>query len=76
MTAPGTGAIPRAFLDDEFLLESDVAQDLYHRFAESLPIIDYHSHLPPEQLAEDILKREQRIIELMAEIKGMLRKKS
>lgn len=41
----------RAFLDDEFLLESEVAQDLYHRFAEPLPIIDYHSHLPPAQLA-------------------------
>lgn len=40
-------------MDDEFLLESEIASDLYHRFAESLPIIDYHSHLPAVQLAAD-----------------------
>ncbi len=40
-------------MDDEFLLESRVASDLYHQFAEPLPIIDFHSHLAPEQLASD-----------------------
>jgi glucuronate isomerase len=44
---------PAQFLDDEFLLESDVARDLYHRFAEPLPIIDYHSHLSPDLIAAD-----------------------
>ena len=58
MTSPdviaiGRRATARQFMDDEFLLESRVASDLYHRFAEPLPIIDYHSHLPPEQLATD-----------------------
>ena len=41
------------FLDSEFLLESDVASDLYHRFAEPLPVIDYHCHLSPQMMAED-----------------------
>jgi glucuronate isomerase len=36
-----------------FLLESDVAADLYTRFAAGLPIIDYHCHLSPEQMARD-----------------------
>ena len=36
-----------------FLLESDVAVDLYTRFAADLPIIDYHCHLSPEQMAHD-----------------------
>jgi hypothetical protein len=30
--------------------------------------------MPPEQLAEDILKKEQRIIEIMAEVQGLLQK--
>jgi glucuronate isomerase len=53
VTAFGSAAVPRTFLDDEFLLESGIASDLYHRFAEPLPIIDYHSHLPVAQLAAD-----------------------
>jgi glucuronate isomerase len=43
----------RQFIDDHFLLESDVAEDLYHRFASDLPIIDYHCHLSPELMASD-----------------------
>lgn len=39
--------------DDDFLLETDVARDLYHRYAAGQPIIDYHCHLPPEQVAAD-----------------------
>ena len=39
--------------DDDFLLETDVARDLYHRYAVGRPIIDYHCHLPPEQIAQD-----------------------
>jgi glucuronate isomerase len=41
------------FLSEDFLLESPVAADLYHRYAAGLPIIDYHCHLPPEQMADD-----------------------
>jgi glucuronate isomerase len=43
----------KAFLDEDFLLESDVAIDLYRRFAEPLPIIDYHCHLSPQLMAAD-----------------------
>jgi len=39
--------------DDDFLLESDVARDLYQRYAAGQPIIDYHCHLPPEHVARD-----------------------
>jgi len=41
------------FLSEDFLLESPVAVDLYHRCAAGLPIIDYHCHLSPEQMATD-----------------------
>jgi len=41
------------FLSEDFLLESPVAVDLYHRVAADLPIIDYHCHLSPEQMAGD-----------------------
>lgn len=42
-----------AFLDRNFLLASDVAVDLYHRVAADQPIIDYHCHLSPKDIAED-----------------------
>jgi glucuronate isomerase len=44
----------KKFLDENFLLETKTAQRLYHEFAKSMPIIDYHCHLPPDQIAEDI----------------------
>jgi glucuronate isomerase len=40
----------KPFLDADFLLDSDVAADLFHRFAEPMPIIDYHCHLSPDQM--------------------------
>ena len=43
----------RTFLTKDFLLESAVARRLYHEYAEALPIIDYHNHLPPQAVAED-----------------------
>ena len=46
-----------SFLDEDFLLETDTARDLYHNVARDLPIIDYHCHLPPEQIAEDHMFR-------------------
>jgi len=42
-----------SFLHEDFLLESDVASDLYHGFVQALPIIDYHCHLPVERIAVD-----------------------
>lgn len=43
----------RGFLDDNFLLNSKTAQRLYHEYAKQMPIIDYHCHLPQQQIAED-----------------------
>ncbi|TCC92465.1 glucuronate isomerase [Pedobacter hiemivivus] len=42
------------FLDDNFLLETKTAEMLYHDYAKQMPIIDYHNHLIPEQIANDI----------------------
>ena len=42
------------FLDENFLLHTKTAQRLYHEFAKEMPVIDYHNHLPPQQIAEDI----------------------
>jgi len=44
----------KPFLDENFLLETKTAQRLYHDFAKSMPIIDYHNHLIPEQIANNI----------------------
>src|SRR5580692_49011 len=41
------------FITENFLLQNDRAVELYHQFARDLPIIDYHCHLPPRQIAED-----------------------
>lgn len=43
----------KTFLDQNFLLESATAQHLYHNYAAQMPIIDYHCHLSPRQIAED-----------------------
>ena len=42
-----------AFINDDFLLTTDTARELYHGYAEKMPIIDYHCHLPPAEIAED-----------------------
>ena len=42
-----------AFINDDFLLQSETARRLYHEVAADLPIIDYHCHLPPEDVAAD-----------------------
>lgn len=41
------------FINDDFLLETEQARQLYHRYAENLPIIDFHCHLAPREIAED-----------------------
>ncbi len=43
----------KAFMDDNFLLESKTAQTLYHDYAKNMPIIDYHCHLQPKEIYED-----------------------
>jgi glucuronate isomerase len=44
----------KEFLDENFLLHSETAKRLYHEYAEDLPLIDFHNHLPVEQIANDI----------------------
>lgn len=44
----------KPFLDDSFLLQNKSAEILYHDYAKDLPIIDYHNHLPPNEVAHDI----------------------
>ena len=41
------------FINDNFILQSDIAQQLYHNYAKDLPIIDYHNHLPPDQICSN-----------------------
>ena len=43
----------KKFMDDNFLLQTETAQDLYHNHAAKMPIIDYHCHLIPEMVAND-----------------------
>jgi glucuronate isomerase len=42
------------FLDDDFLLQSEAARVLFHNYAKAMPIFDYHNHLAPRQIAEDV----------------------
>jgi glucuronate isomerase len=43
----------KKFIDQDFLLNNGTAARLYHDFAAAMPIIDYHNHLLPEQVATD-----------------------
>lgn len=43
----------KAFMDREFLLTNETAKRLYHEHAEKMPIIDYHCHINPQEIAED-----------------------
>lgn len=41
------------FMDENFLLQTETAKELYHEHASHMPIIDYHCHLIPQMVAED-----------------------
>jgi len=43
----------KKFMDENFLLQTETAQKLYHEHAANMPIFDYHCHIPPQQIAED-----------------------
>jgi glucuronate isomerase len=43
----------KKFLDKDFLLTTDTARRLYHEVAAKQPIIDYHNHLPPADIAQN-----------------------
>ncbi len=44
----------KKFLDQDFMLDNPSAFRLYHDYASSMPIIDFHCHLDPKQIAEDV----------------------
>ncbi len=43
----------KPFMDNDFLLLTDMAKELYHEHAAKMPIIDYHCHLNPKEVAEN-----------------------
>lgn len=43
----------KKFMGKNFLLTTDTAKDLYHDFAKTMPILDYHCHINPQEIAED-----------------------
>lgn len=55
----------RPFIHEDFLLETDVARELYHQTAKRLPIIDFHCHLEPAAIAAD--RRFETLTELWLE---------
>jgi len=43
------------FIHDNFLLENKYAEELYHNYSKQQPIIDYHNHLSPKAIADDVI---------------------
>lgn len=43
----------KQFMEKDFLLSTETAKKLYHKYAERMPIIDYHCHLNPQEIYED-----------------------
>ena len=43
----------KTFLDENFILQSEPAQILYHKYAENQPIFDFHNHLSPQEIFEN-----------------------
>ena len=42
-----------SFIHEDFLLHSDAARRLYHEYAAEQPILDYHCHLSPKDIAQN-----------------------
>ena len=40
-------------MDKDFLLETDTAKHLFHDYAETMPLVDYHCHISPQEIYED-----------------------
>src|SRR5690606_20826751 len=43
----------KPFITEHFLLQTETARELYHVHSSQEPILDYHCHLPPEDVAEN-----------------------
>ena len=44
----------KSFIHDNFLLTTPPAERLYHEYAEKMPLYDYHSHLPIQQIVDNV----------------------
>ncbi|MBQ1679407.1 MAG: glucuronate isomerase, partial [Oscillospiraceae bacterium] len=42
----------REFMDKDFLLRSETAKHLFHDYAETMPLVDYHCHISPKEVYE------------------------
>lgn len=56
----------KQFMDDNFLLNNDFADGLYHQYAKSMPIFDFHCHLNPREISEN--KKYRNITELWLDV--------
>lgn len=52
----------KKFMDEDFLLSTETAKELYHKYAKEMPICDYHCHLNPVEIAQN--KRYRNITEI------------
>ena len=43
----------KAFMDQDFLLETETAKHLFHDYATKMPLIDYHCHISPREIYEN-----------------------
>ena len=43
----------KQFMDENFLLSNKTAEKLYHEYASQVPVLDYHCHINPQEIAED-----------------------
>jgi glucuronate isomerase len=59
------GSKTDCFIHEDFLLSTESSRKLYHEYAANEPILDYHSHLPPKEIAED--RRYQNLYEIWLE---------
>ena len=49
----GIGKRMKAFMDEDFLFDGEIAKILYHHYAAQMPIIDYHCHVSPKEILEN-----------------------
>ena len=43
----------KAFMDKDFLLSTESARKLFHDYAEKMPVLDYHCHINPAEIADN-----------------------
>lgn len=43
----------KTFMDKDFILTNETAKELFHKYAETVPVLDYHCHIDPREIAED-----------------------